>query len=109
MATKKTSNFVTVSAGRGNPRYALRRDKLVATTGIRTYRRFTMKGEIRNALIRLFRNNEPSYVLPFYSHGGQVANRATMERQGDVIMIGCHRFSATDVRKLARWTDVAIQ
>lgn len=113
MATKTTtkSSFVTVSAGRGNPRYALKGNKLVSASTSRSRyatKRFAMRGEIAQVLYRLYRVNDPEYTVTFYTNNGATQGKQVATRRGDDLLIGCHRFDAKAVRKLSRWTGVAV-
>lgn len=111
MATKTTtkSRFGTVSAGRGNPRYALKGNKLVsASTRRYAIKRFAMRGEIAKVLFRLYQANDPEYTVTFYTNNGATQGKQVATRLGDDLLIGCHRFDAKAVRKLSRWTGVRL-
>lgn len=113
MVTKKSStkknNFVVVSGGTGI-HYRLERNAMVSVTrdGRKvSYGRFIPKGEVIGVLTGLWGNNkEPGVKVRSYGNLSGGRTEFTAYRHGNELEVGCNKFSATDVKKLARWAGL---
>lgn len=106
MAKKKVV-VVSGGKGRGAPKYELRGEIFQGINHkgrVSSYSYFTTRAEWHKTLQHVFIDHLPSSTFRYYQGATTTEKQATQSIMGNgVLIIGCHKFNRTELRKIARW------